>query len=188
MEAPETGLKVRRRPCIGEENKQGQLRLVIQGTDWQFDVNLNNSNNLVDSFKDFRYNFNQITSVDTVTLSDNKFCLSELTIATHSHAINLLLTRPRGEIKPSKKSSNWPVVWWDGSTFGSEDDEVNFERQFILPKSIETLVQSNTELGLMGKQANSEAISSRFAPVLHCDVGELEEKYGLHFRSRFKLI
>lgn len=188
MEAPEKGLQVRRRPCIGE-NKLGQLRLVIQGTDWQFDVNLNDSTDL-DKFKDFSYSFDQIISVDTVTSSDDKFCLSEFTIATRSNAINLLLTRPRGEIKPSKKSSNWPVAWWDGSTFGGEGDDVNFERQFILPKSIQTLQpSSSTTLGLMGKQGNSEAIG-RFAPVLHCDVGELEEKYGLHFRSvsGFKLI
>ena len=151
MAAPESGLKVRRLGCDGNSSS-GQLRAVIQGIDWQFDVNLNDSSQ-IDEFANFGHTFDEIISVDTVTTSDSAFCLSEFTISTPEHAINLILTQPRGEIKPTKKSGKWPQLWWDGSTFGKGEDEVTFDRQFILPKSVQVL-QPSKSIGLMGKQVS----------------------------------
>ena len=51
MAAPENGLKVQRRGCDGN-NSSGQLRAVIQGIDWQYDVNLNESSQQ-DEFANF---------------------------------------------------------------------------------------------------------------------------------------
>ena len=149
IEAPKSGLEVRHRTCADFDG-QGSLRVVVQGTDWQFDFNSDFSGQNTRAFANFGHSFADIISVDTVTSTSEVLCLSELTVATPTNAVNLLLTKHKSEIKISKKSGNWPVAWWDGKSFGTQQE--NFQQQFIMPKSVESIQPRTT--GLLGKQVH----------------------------------
>lgn len=122
----------------------------MQGTDWQFDFTSDFSGQSTQAFPTFDHSFSDIISVDTVTATSEVLCLSELTLATPTSAVNLLLTKHKSEIKVTKKSANWPVSWWDGKSFGTQRE--NFQQQFIMPKSLESIQPRTT--GLLGKQVH----------------------------------
>jgi hypothetical protein len=162
------------RDFIGMQNNAasvGRLSVQLQGANWQKDLLLPavlkaapqiSTHHVTNAFDD-------IVAVEATFLDHNALCLSELSIMQGDNAINLLHLLKKGS-KVQKWSLSWMVSWWDGNQYEDaawphgevalvnplvpnklEDIShhyykfVDFHREFILPKSTQTLTNNAEE-------------------------------------------